>query len=205
MKRTTGMVIALMSLMLIASCGSGTSDTSDTASEAVVSGAIDASLSAQVSELDEGGEVCIGEVCGIVAYGEDGTTMEGEVNGESYTWRVTVSEGSWMFAFVDADGNQLGYLEINGARLLEIAGDDVETGTFRYRHGMIEHMGDMEWHDCRAPHDQDSDFDGIPYPFDDEEELDPDIFAVLFLRPFDGAPNVAPCKTCSRWSNKSGG
>jgi Bacterial Ig-like domain len=194
MKKITRTVLALMGLMLIASCGSGTSDTSDTASGVVVSGAVDSSLSAQVADLDEGSEICIGEICGIVAYGEDGTTVEGAVNGESYTWEVRVSDGSWMFAFIDAEGNQLGYLEVNGATLLEIAGDDVDTGTFRYRHGMVEHMGDMEGMSCRAPHAQDSDFDGIPYPFNDEEELDPEIFAVLFLRPFDGAPNVAPCR-----------
>jgi hypothetical protein len=186
-------------MVLIGACGSGSSTTAATDEGRLITGEIETELSASVVKA-AGDASCIGEVCAIIAYGSDGSQKEGEIDPSTNRWRIRVRNGNWMFGFLDGAGQKLGYLALNGITSLTVEnGADVDLGKMRLRDRemvMQEDMADLGGNGIYSFYGQDADHDGIPDLFgDDEPAIDTSVFNVLFIRPYDGQPQVVPCRS----------
>ncbi len=185
-------------LMLIAGCGSS-SDQTAADDGRLLTGTLESTAAAMVIKATDGSAACAGEVCGVIAMGSDGSQVRGEVVPAENRWRIRVRAGNWMFGFLDGDGNRLGTMALSGITALAIDdGDDVDLGLMRLMNGYVfseEEVAGLGFLGIRSYHGQDADRDGIPNAFGDEETLiDPSVFAVLQVKPFDGQPHVAPCR-----------
>ncbi len=185
-------------LLLVAACGGATS--TEPADEGrLITGEIESDAAAvTMKALEEGGS-CIGEVCGVTAYNSDGSEVQGEIDPATNRWRVRVRNGNWMFGFLDGAGQRLGYLTMNGITALVIEdGTDVDLGKMGFSGGEMVMQGDVEGlgeNGIRSYYGQDADRDGIPQAFGDGETVvDTSVFNLLFIRPYDGQLNVAPCR-----------
>lgn len=193
-------VIALMAaLLVLAGCGAGTSSSED---GVLLSGTIDSSSTTSLSKANGpggGSGECVEELCGITAYGADGSEVEGEVDPATMRWRIRVRAGKWMFRCRNHNGEGTGNIPINGETTLTIeeGEEEVDVGTFRYNNGCLEQMEDMADLGCHGIHPSehlDLDFDGIPSGMDnDEPEYDNSVFSILSIRPHDGVPHASPC------------
>jgi len=199
MKSSLMKALLISFALLFAACG-GSAGT-ETASEEglLITGTLYTEASAMlVKDATDSGS-CIGEVCAMVAYNADGSESQGELDPAENRFRIRVRAGNWMFGFEDGAGNRLGYLAMNGITALTVEdGDEVELGRTRLRKGQAANDDDaveLYSNGIYSYYGRDDDKDGIPAPFDaDEPSFDPDLFGVLFLRPHDGQPNVAPCR-----------
>ncbi len=198
MKKTAIMAFAAAAMLFLVGCGSSSS-TADTSDDGrLITGEISTDASAMLVKAEDASG-CVGEICGIVAYGSDGSEVQGEIDPETYRWRIRVRAGNWMFGFLDGSGQRLGYLTMNGMTAVTVEeGDDIDVGQFRHRNGRIEQLDDVAELGQNGVHSyyhQDADRDGIPADFDDDEAaMDTNLFGVLFVRPYDGQPHVAPCR-----------
>lgn len=190
-------VLALVAL--IGACGSGSSTTTATDEGRFITGELETTdvLASVVKAASDAS--CVGEVCAMIAYGSDGLEKEGEIDPATNRWRVRVRSGNWMFGFLDGAGQRLGYLAMNGITSLTVEdGADVDLGQMRLRDGemvMNDDVADLGGNGIYSFYGQDADHDGVPNLFgDDEPAIDTSVFNVLFIRPYDGQPHVAPCR-----------
>ena len=188
----------LAMLALVGACGSGSSTTTATDEGRLVTGEIETDVSASVVKA-AGDAGCVGEVCAMIAYNSDGSQKEGEIDPATNRFRIRVRNGNWMFGFLDGAGQRLGYLALNGITSLTVEdGADVDLGKMRIRDRemvMQEDVADLGGNGIYSFYGQDADHDGIPNLFgDDEPAIDTSVFNVLFIRPYDGQPHVAPCR-----------
>lgn len=188
-------------LLVLAGCGTGTSSSEE---GVLLTGTIDPSSATSLSKAnnwDDGSEGCIQELCGITAYGADGSEVEGEIDPATMRWRIRVREGEWMFRCRNRHREHTGTISINGETALAIAEneEEVDVGTFRYNNECLEQVGDMADLGCSGIYPSgylDLDFDGIPSVIDlDEPEYDASVFSILSIRPYDGAEHVSPCRS----------
>jgi hypothetical protein len=194
-------VIGLMAaLLVLAGCGAGTSSSEE---GVLLSGVIDSSSTTSLSKSNNaGGESgeCIEELCGITAYGADGSEVQGEIDPATMRWRIRVRAGEWMFRCRNRNGERAGNIPINGETMftIEEREDEVDVGTFRYNNGCLEQVGDMADLGCYGIYPReylDLDFDGMPADIDDAEpEYDESVFSILSIRPPDGVLHVSPCR-----------
>jgi len=198
--KTTRVIMIVAVALLLAACGSSTDTASDEGR--LITGTIDAAQ-ASLSKAAEADAACLGEVCAVRAYESDGSQVEGEIDPALNRWRIRVRAGNWMFGFLGGDGNRLGYLAMNGILALTVEdGDDVDLGEMGLMGGEMVMYGDAEGLGANGIRSYrgrfgDRDFDGVPAEFDDDEDelsYDPDAFAVILIRPYDGQLNVAPCR-----------
>ena len=193
--RAIGIAVACAA---IAGCGSS-SDQSVSDDGRLLTGTLDSAAAAMVIKAADGSADCVGDVCGVIALGSDGSQVQGEILPAENRWRVRVRAGNWMFGFLDGNGNRLGTMALSGITALTIdEGDDVDLGQMRLMNGYVfseEEVAGLGFLGVRSYHGQDADHDGIPNAFGDDEPLiDPSVFAVLQVKPFDGQPHVAPCR-----------
>jgi hypothetical protein len=201
MKIQTTLSMALFAALLLAGCGFA-SDTTEAAAldtDRSLTGTLDTTASAQLSKVAAMPAACIGDICSVRTYGADGTNLEGELVQAENRWRIRVRNGNWMVGFLDGNGRRLGVLALNGIPALTVEeGDDVDVGHTRLRDGLMmpdEDVADLGGRGMFSYYGPDGDRDGLPACFDaDDPSIDPAIFNVLFIRPFDAQPHVAPCR-----------
>lgn len=186
-------------LVLIGACGSGSSTTTATDEGRLITGEIETTDVAASVTKAAGETGCVGEVCAVIAYGSDRSQKEGEIDPSTNRWRMRLRNGNWMFGFLDGAGQRLGYLSMNGITSVTVEdGEDVDLGGMRLRDGemvMSDDVADLGGNGVYSFYGQDADRDGIPNLFgDDEPAIDTTVFNVLFIRPYDGQPHVAPCR-----------
>ncbi len=197
MKKISKILLVLAVTFFVAACGSSTSTTTEDEGR-LITGEIESEVAASVVK-DYGASGCIGDVCAVAAYGSDGSQKEGEIDPANNRWRVRVRNGNWMFGFLDGNGQRLGYLALNGITALTVEdGEDVDLGQMRLRNmemAMLDDIAGLGGDGIYSFYGQDSDADGIPNEFgDDEGVIDTALFSVLFIRPYDEQPHVAPCR-----------
>lgn len=186
----------------LTACGSTSDEGVATDTTRLISGEIVTSVSdvaALTRSYDGAVEGCVGDVCQVVAIKSDGEEMLGEVLGESFTWRVRLSEGTWMLGFYDSEENHLGYLSMNGSNAFALsAGEDLDLGQVYFQNGqgvLLEDMANMAQNGFAFAHGQDTDLDGILDDFDDDAPgYDPSIFSVIRSAPYANEEMVAPCR-----------
>lgn len=181
-------------VLMIAACGG----TSATDSERQISGEIEFDVAAATVKSTQT-DSCVGPVCGVTAYSSEGGETEGVIDPATHRFRIRVRHGNWMFGFLDGSGQRLGYLALNGITSVTIEeGDDVDLGKVRLQDRLMLMLQDMEHlgeNGIYGYYGQDMDRDGVPQAFGDDEELYDSLeFTLLFIRPFDEQPHVAPCR-----------
>jgi hypothetical protein len=197
------MIVAVAALCALSLAACGSSSTGTTTDDGrLITGTID-SASASLSKALSTDASCVGDVCGVMAYGSDGSAVEGEIDPELNQWRIRVRAGNWMFGFLDGNGQRLGFLAMNGILAVNVQdGDAIDLGNMRLRGGEMvmdddeEGLGLMGIRSYRGQFG-DRDRDGIPAEFDDDEDVlsyDPSVFDAIFIRPHDGQMHSAPCR-----------
>lgn len=198
-KRTISLMITVALALALAGCGGSSAGTEETTDEGrLITGEVLTEAAASVAKAQAVEGSCLGEVCSVAAMNSEGEEVAGEIDPATNRWRVRLRAGNWMIGFLDGDGQRLGSLALNGITALTIEdGDDVDLGRMYFRNNQMNMDDDVEGlgeDGIFSYYGQDSDRDGIPAAFEDELAFNPDAFNVLFIRPFDGQPHVAPCR-----------
>jgi len=131
MKMRNAIAVIAVFLML-AGCSGGTSSSDSsigsTEEGVLLTGTIDTSdvsLSAAASS-GSGEQECVDELCGVMAYGEDGSEVEGEIDPENMRWRIRLREGNWMLGCRNRNGEREGEISINGMTDITVEEGDEE-------------------------------------------------------------------------------
>lgn len=200
MKRSISTALVFAFALFLSSCG-GSSDTSSVEEEGrIISGTLDAGISAIAAKAAEESGSCIDSVCAVVAYSANGSPTRGEIDPAQNRFRIRVRAGNWVFGFEDGDGNRLGYLAMNGITAFTVEdGDDVEIGMVRLQDGQATNEADLLGlgsNGLYSYYGRDADRDGLPMEFDaDDPAFDPNSFDVMMIQPYDGRIHVAPCRS----------
>lgn len=188
----------------LTACGSSATNDSSSGDTRVLSGTISdtvttTSLSKEADYGISERSSCIDNKCSVRAMNTKGEQENGEVNQMTHRWQVRLRAGEWRIGFYDTQGDLAGYLDVGDSITFRLGpGGDLDLGPIAIMNGFGTLLNDIEGlgeSGFRSAYGRDMDMDGVTDEMEDETpSYDPSIFSIVKVQPFNGKPNVAPCR-----------